>query len=311
MLVITCPGQGAQKSGFLESFLELETFSAQIDDLAAASGIDLRAHGTTSDDETIKDTALAQPLLVAAAIACAAELGVTPDVVAGHSVGEIAAAQIAGILTPADAMRFVAVRGAGMAEAAAATPTGMSAVVGGEPADVLAAIDAAGAAPANVNGGGQTVAAGALTNLETLAENPPERARVIPLPVAGAFHTEYMAPAVPALTETATELTVTDPSLPILTNSDGSVVDSGAAYVDLLVTQVTNPVRWDLCQETLQRLGVTGLIELVPGGTLTGIARRALKGVETYPIKSAADLDGAREFAAAHAGAAANAGEEG
>ncbi|GAA3830933.1 ACP S-malonyltransferase [Brevibacterium ammoniilyticum] len=303
MLVITCPGQGAQKSGFLASFLQLPTFAAQIDELSDASGIDLRLHGTESDDETIKDTALAQPLLVAAAIACAAELGVTPDIVAGHSVGEIAAAQIAGILSPADAMRFVAVRGTGMAEAAAATPTGMSAVVGGEPADVLAAIADAGLTPANVNGGGQTVAAGSLPDLETLAENPPERARVIPLPVAGAFHTEYMAPAVPALTETAASLSVSDPTTPILTNADGSVVTDGSAYVDLLVSQVTNPVRWDLCQETLLAQGVTGLIELVPGGTLTGIARRAMKGVETFPIKSAADLDGAREFAAAHAGA--------
>lgn len=303
MLVITCPGQGAQKSGFLSSFLQLPTFAAQIDELADASGIDLRVHGTESDDETIKDTALAQPLLVAAAIACAAELGVTPDIVAGHSVGEIAAAQIAGILSPADAMRFVAVRGTGMAEAAAATPTGMSAVVGGEPADVLAAIAESGLTPANVNGGGQTVAAGSLPDLERLAENPPERARVIPLPVAGAFHTEYMAPAVPALTETAASLSVSDPTTPILTNADGSVVTDGSAYVDLLVSQVTNPVRWDLCQETLLAQGVTGLIELVPGGTLTGIARRAMKGVETFPIKSAADLDGAREFAAAHAGA--------
>jgi [acyl-carrier-protein] S-malonyltransferase len=301
VLAITCPGQGAQKSGFLSSFLELDTFSAQIDELQAASGIDLRLHGTESDDETIKDTALAQPLLVASAIACAAELGVTPDVVAGHSVGEIAAAQMAGIFTPADAMAFVSVRADGMAAAAAATPTGMSAVVGGQPEDVLAAIEAAGASPANVNGGGQTVAAGSLDALSALDENPPERARVIPLPVAGAFHTEYMAPATDALAATAAELNVSDPQVRILTNSDGSAVAAGRDYVDLLVRQVTNPVRWDLCQETLLAEGVTGMIELVPGGTLTGIARRAMKGVETFAIKSAADIDGAREFAAAHA----------
>ncbi|WP_166971607.1 ACP S-malonyltransferase [Brevibacterium atlanticum] len=301
MLAITCPGQGAQKSGFLSSFLELETFSAQIDELQAASGIDLRLHGTESDDETIKDTALAQPLLVASAIACAAELGVTPAVVAGHSVGEIAAAQLAGIFTSADAMSFVSVRANGMASAAAATPTGMSAVVGGVPEDVLAAIEAAGASPANVNGGGQTVAAGSREALDALAENPPERARVIPLPVAGAFHTEYMAPATEALDATASELEISDPQVRILTNSDGSAVAGGRDYVDLLVKQVTNPVRWDLCQESLLAEGVTGMIELVPGGTLTGIARRAMKGVETFAIKSAADLDGAREFAAAHA----------
>ena len=301
MLAITCPGQGAQKSGFLSSFLELETFSAQIDELSAATEIDLRLHGTESDDETIKDTALAQPLLVASAIACAAELGISPGVVAGHSVGEIAAAQIAGILTAADAMRFVSVRGQGMASAAATTPTGMSAVVGGQPEDVLSAIEAAGASPANVNGGGQTVAAGSLDALSALSENPPERARVIPLQVAGAFHTEYMAPATDDLAATAADLSPSDPQVTILSNSDGAVVASGREYVDRLVKQVTNPVRWDLCQEALLSSGITGMIELVPGGTLTGIARRAMKGVETFAIKSAADLDGAREFAAAHA----------
>lgn len=301
MLAITCPGQGAQKSGFLSSFLELDAFAAQIDELSSASGIDLRLHGTESDDETIKDTALAQPLLVASAIACAAELGVRADYVAGHSVGEIAAAQIAGVFSPADAMRFVAVRGTGMAAAAAQTPTGMSAVVGGEPSDVLSAIEAAGASPANVNGGGQTVAAGSLEDLEKLAENPPERARVIALPVAGAFHTEYMASATKELAATASALEIADPASYILSNSDGTVISSGQNYVDRLVRQVTNPVRWDLCQETLLNAGITGMIELVPGGTLTGIARRAMKGVETFAIKSAADLDGAREFAATHA----------
>ena len=301
MLAITCPGQGAQKTGFLSSFLELDTFSAQIDELSTASGIDLRLHGTESDDETIKDTAVAQPLLVASAIACAAELGVSPAVVAGHSVGEIAAAQIAGVFTPDDAMRFVKVRADGMAAAAAATPTGMSAVVGGQPEDVLAAIEAAGASPANVNGGGQTVAAGSLDALESLAENPPERARVISLAVAGAFHTEYMAAATDDLAAAASAMEVSDPTVSILSNSDGTAVETGREYVDRLVRQVTNPVRWDLCQETLLSAGVTGMIELVPGGTLTGIARRAMKGVETFAIKSAADLDGAREFAAAHA----------
>ena len=301
MLAITCPGQGAQKTGFLSSFLELDTFSAQIDELSTASGIDLRLHGTESDDETIKDTAVAQHLLVASAIACAAELGISPAVVAGHSVGEIAAAQIAGIFPPADAMADVKVRADGMAAAAAATPTGMSAVVGGQPEDVLAAIEAAGASPANVNGGGQTVAAGSLEALEALAENPPERARVISLAVAGAFHTEFMASATADLSAAASAMEVSDPTVSILSNSDGTSVETGREYVDRLVKQVTNPVRWDLCQESLLNTGITGMIELVPGGTLTGIARRAMKGVETFAIKSAADLDGAREFAAAHA----------
>ncbi|WP_241897284.1 ACP S-malonyltransferase, partial [Brevibacterium epidermidis] len=214
---------------------------------------------------------------------------------------EIAAAQIAGIFTPADAMAFVKVRADGMAAAAAATPTGMSAVVGGQPEDVLAAIEAAGASPANVNGGGQTVAAGSLEALEALAENPPERARVISLAVAGAFHTEFMASATADLSAAASAMEVSDPTVSILSNSDGTSVETGREYVDRLVKQVTNPVRWDLCQESLLNTGITGMIELVPGGTLTGIARRAMKGVETFAIKSAADLDGAREFAAAHA----------
>jgi [acyl-carrier-protein] S-malonyltransferase len=304
VLVIACPGQGAQKSGFLSSWLELPGFAATIDELTEASGIDLRRHGTESDDETIKDTAVAQPLLVASAIAAYRELFADqplPQVVAGHSVGEIAAAQIAGILEPEAAMDFVRVRATGMAEASAAAPTGMAAVVGGEPEAVLTAIETAGLAPANVNGGGQTVAAGSLENIDSLVENAPERARVIPLKVAGAFHTDYMSPAQHPLSELAAGLSPQDPRISILTNADGRQVGSGAEYLDLLVNQVTNPVRWDLCQQQLLDMGVTGLIELVPGGTLTGLAKRAMKGVETLALKSADDLEAARAFVQSHA----------
>lgn len=306
MLVTACPGQGAQKAGFLTSWLELPGFATTFDSLAEASGIDLRTHGTTSDDATITDTAIAQPLLVAAAIAAHTEIfgdTLSTDVVAGHSVGEIGAAAIAGILSPAQAMALVQARGAAMADAAAAAPSGMAAVVGGDPDDVLAAISAAGLEPANVNGGGQTVAAGAKDRIEAFADNPPERARVIPLKVAGAFHTSFMAPASEAVAATAGTLTPQDPSVTILTNADGTAVDSGTRYLDLLVSQVTNPVRWDLCQQTLVASGVTGILELVPGGTLTGLAKRAMKGVEVFPVKSADDIDAAREFARAHAGA--------
>lgn len=306
MLVTACPGQGAQKAGFLTSWLELPGFATTFDSLAEASGIDLRTHGTTSDDATITDTAIAQPLLVAAAIAAHTEIfgdTLSTDVVAGHSVGEIGAAAIAGILSPAQAMTLVQARGAAMADAAAAAPSGMAAVVGGDPDDVLAAISAAGLEPANVNGGGQTVAAGAKDRIEAFADNPPERARVIPLKVAGAFHTSFMAPASEAVAATAGTLTPQDPSVTILTNADGTAVDSGTRYLDLLVSQVTNPVRWDLCQQTLVASGVTGILELVPGGTLTGLAKRAMKGVEVFPVKSADDIDAAREFARAHAGA--------
>ena len=215
-------------------------------------------------------------------------------------MGEIAAAQIAGILSPADAMTFVSVRAQGMAAASALEPTGMAAVVGGVSDDVLAAIAAAGLTPANVNGGGQTVAAGSLSGIEQLVANPPERARVIPLKVAGAFHTEYMSPAQAELATTAQSITAQDPTTSILTNADGTVVTDGRAYVDLLVGQVTHPVRWDLCQATMLDAGVTGFLELVPGGTLTGLAKRAMKGVETFAVKSADDVDGARAFIAAH-----------
>nr|WP_232483345.1 ACP S-malonyltransferase [Brevibacterium yomogidense] len=306
VLVTACPGQGAQKAGFLTSWLELPGFATSFDSLAEASGIDLRIHGTTSDDATITDTSIAQPLLVAAAIASYTEIfgdELSTDAVAGHSVGELGAAAIAGILSPAQAMTLVQARGAAMAAAAAAAPSGMAAVVGGDPDDVLAAITDAGLEPANVNGGGQTVAAGAKDRIDAFADNPPERARVIPLKVAGAFHTSFMAPASEAVAATAGTLAPQDPTVTILTNADGTAVASGPRYLDLLVSQVTNPVRWDLCQQTLVDSGVTGILELVPGGTLTGLAKRAMKGVEVFPVKSADDIDAAREFVRAHAGA--------
>lgn len=283
--------------------MEIDSFKQTIASASEAVGLDLIAHGTTSDDETIKDTAIAQPLLVASAIASAREvLGDTaPSFYAGHSVGEIGAAALAGILTDSDAMNFVGVRSRGMAQASNAVPTGMAAVIGGVQDDVLAAIEAAGLQPANVNGGGQIVAAGALENIDKLKDNPPERTRVIPLQVAGAFHTDFMASAQPELQELADSLNPNDPTVSILSNRDGRPVENGRDYVQSLVSQVTSPVRWDLCQQTLVESGVTGLLELLPGGTLTGIARRGMKGVETFALTSADQLDEARAFVAAHA----------
>lgn len=283
--------------------MEIDSFKQTIASASEAVGLDLIAHGTTSDDETIKDTAIAQPLLVASAIASAREvLGDTaPSFYAGHSVGEIGAAALAGILTDSDAMNFVGVRSRGMAQASKAVPTGMAAVIGGVQDDVLAAIEAAGLQPANVNGGGQIVAAGALENIDKLKDNPPERTRVIPLQVAGAFHTDFMASAQPELQELADSLNPNDPTVSILSNRDGRPVENGREYVQSLVSQVTSPVRWDLCQQTLVESGVTGLLELLPGGTLTGIARRGMKGVETFALTSADQLDEARAFVTAHA----------
>ncbi|MFI5085724.1 MAG: ACP S-malonyltransferase [Actinomycetales bacterium] len=307
MLAIVCPGQGSQSPGFLAPWLELPFVAARLDQLSEAAGLDLAAHGTTSDAATIKDTAVAQPLIVAAGLitgeALLADRAADLDVVfAGHSVGEITASVLAGVISESDAMIFVRERANTMATAAAAAPTGMSAVVGGNPGEVLAAIEAAGLTPANMNSAGQTVAAGTLDQLARLAANPPAKARVIPLPVAGAFHTRHMAPAVSALEALAPQIRTADPARPLLSNFDGAPVASGAAALSSLIAQVSRPVRWDLCMETLVSLGVTALIELAPAGTLTGLAKRAMPGVATVAVKTPADLDAARELLAAAGG---------
>ena len=266
--------------------------------LSEIAGIDLTAHGTTSDEDTIKDTAVAQPLIVAAGLVAAkslfdVELGTLPVILAGHSVGEITASALAGVLTEQEAMTFVRERGNSMAAAAAVTPTGMSAVVGGDPAEVLAAIEATGATPANVNGAGQTVAAGTFEQLKALADNPPAKARVIPLKVAGAFHTSHMSPAVSALEALKPGLTPQKPQVPLLSNFDGGEVTDGGAAVESLIAQVSRPVRWDLCMETLVQRGVSGVIELAPAGTLAGLAKRGMPGVKTVAVKTPDDLTAA------------------
>jgi [acyl-carrier-protein] S-malonyltransferase len=272
--------------------------AGQLASLSDIAGIDLIAHGTTSDEETIKDTAVAQPLIVAAGLVAASslfdvELGSLPVILAGHSVGEITASALAGVLTKQEAMTFVRERANSMAAAASVTPTGMSAVVGGDPAEVLAAITAAGATPANVNGAGQTVAAGTFEQLKALAENPPAKARVIPLKVAGAFHTSHMAPAVSALKALEPQLKPKAPKVPLLSNFDGGEVTDGRAAVDSLIAQVSRPVRWDRCMETMVARGVTGVIELAPAGTLAGLAKRGMPGVKTVAVKTPDDLSAA------------------
>ncbi|WP_426996090.1 ACP S-malonyltransferase [Pseudarthrobacter sp. N5] len=298
MLAIVCPGQGSQTPGFLAPWLELPSVAAQLASLSEIAGIDLTAHGTTSDEDTIKDTAVAQPLIVAAGLVAAkslfdVELSSLPVVLAGHSVGEITASALAGVLTENEAMSFVRERANSMAAAAAVTPTGMSAIVGGDPAEVLAAIEASGATPANVNGAGQTVAAGTFEQLQSLAENPPAKARVIPLKVAGAFHTSHMSPAVSALEALRPELQPRNPTVPLLSNFDGGEVTDGAAAVESLIAQVSRPVRWDLCMESLVRRGVAGVIELAPAGTLAGLAKRGMPGVKTVAVKTPDDLTAA------------------
>ncbi|WP_406831230.1 ACP S-malonyltransferase [Pedococcus sp. KACC 23699] len=301
MLAIVCPGQGSQTPGFLAPWLELAAFRERLESLSDVAGLDLVAHGTTSDAETIKDTAVAQPLIVGAGLAAAAVLlpsgpAGTVGVTAGHSVGEITAAAFAGVLSDHDAMVLVRERGAAMAAASARTPTGMSAVLGGDPAEVAAVLERHGLTAANANGAGQTVAAGTLDQLAALAADPPAKARVIALPVAGAFHTHHMAPAVEALGQLAQGFDVSDPGVTLLSNRDGSAVTTGAEVVSRLVQQVSNPVRWDLCMRTMVEQGVTTLIELAPAGTLVGLAKRGMPGVTTVAVKTPDDLVAAQQL---------------
>ncbi|GGJ61842.1 ACP S-malonyltransferase [Glutamicibacter ardleyensis] len=306
MLAIVCPGQGSQTPGFLTDWLEVDGVRDHLTALGDITGRDLLAHGTTSDEETIKDTAVAQPLIVAAGLVSARALFgdslPAGAILAGHSVGEITASALAGALSETDALTFVRERANAMAQAAATTPTGMAAVLGGDPEEVLAKLSELGLTPANANGGGQTVAAGTLEQLEALVANPPAKARVIPLKVAGAFHTSHMQPAVGVLQELSSSLSPQNPQLTLLSNFDGAPVTDGATNLASLVAQVSRPVRWDLCMETLAAQGVTGVLELAPAGTLVGLARRGLKGVKTLALKSPAELDAAREFIAEHAG---------
>lgn len=306
MLVIVCPGQGAQKPGFLAPWLELPGMSERLAELSEAAGLDLAAHGTQSDADTIRDTAVAQPLLVAAGILAGEALAEgrsdIADAMAGHSVGEVTAAALSGVLTTEQAMRLVSARATAMAEAAAAEPTSMAAVVGGDRTEVLAALERHGLVPANLNSAGQVVAAGAADAISALAEDAPARTRVIPLQVAGAFHTPYMAPARTRLEELRPQLTPADPQVPLVSNAGGRVVTSGQEYLDLLVAQVSSPVDWAACMDTFRDRGITGMIEVAPAGTLTGLAKRELKGIELVSLNTPDDLDAARALVADHPG---------
>lgn len=304
MIAVLCPGQGAQTPGMLRPWLDLPSVAERLGALSEATDIDLVAHGTTSDGDTIRDTAVAQPLLVAMALATAREVlgDAIPAVAAGHSVGEFGAAALAGAISDTDALRLVTVRARAMARAAAAAePTSMAAVLGGDPDEVLAALASHGLTAANMNGGGQVVAAGAKSAIEALVAAPPTRARVIELQVAGAFHTQTMQPAVATLAQAAASVQARDVAKVLLSNADGAQVTQGAHVLARLVSQVANPVRWDLCQQTMLDMGVTAIIEVAPGGVLTGLARRSMKGIPAVALKSPDDLDAARELLEAHA----------
>ncbi|WP_075693265.1 ACP S-malonyltransferase [Streptomyces acidiscabies] len=302
MLVLVAPGQGAQTPGFLTPWLELPGVSDQLSAWSEVIGLDLVHYGTNADADEIRDTAVAQPLLVAAGIVSGAALGaITPGAVAGHSVGELTAATWAGVLTPEDALSLVRKRGLAMAEAAAVTETGMAALLGGEPEITLPHLEKLGLTPANINGAGQIVAAGTAEQIAALVADKPEGVRkVVALKVAGAFHTHHMSPAVEKLAEAAQALTPADPTVAYVSNKDGKAVATGAEVLERLVGQVANPVRWDLCMETFKELGATAIIEAAPGGTLTGLAKRALPDVPRLALKTPDDLDAARELIAEH-----------
>ncbi|MCA1220500.1 ACP S-malonyltransferase [Streptomyces sp. 8L] len=312
MLVLVAPGQGAQTPGFLTPWLDLPGAEEKLRQWSALIDLDLVHYGTEADEEQIRDTAVAQPLLVASALLSARQLlpsqgDVTAAVgaVAGHSVGELAAVALAGVLSDDEAMLLVRTRGRAMAEAAAVTETGMAALLGGERDTSVAHLERLGLTPANVNGKTQIVAAGTLEQLAALAEDKPEGVRrVVPLKVAGAFHTRHMALAVDTLAAATKEFTPRDPALPYVSNRDGQTVPTGGDALARLVGQVANPVRWDLCMETFQSLGATALVELCPGGTLAGLAKRDLPGVKTLALKTPDQLDEARALIAGQSTAA-------
>ncbi|MFY0407234.1 acyltransferase domain-containing protein [Solicola sp. PLA-1-18] len=308
MLVIVAPGQGAQTPGFLTPWLEDPSFAGRLEWLSTVAGLDLAHYGTQADAETIRDTAVAQPLLVATGMLSALALFPHPGdafqsvgAAAGHSVGEITAAAGLRVITAEQAMVLVRERGKAMAEASARTPTSMTAVLGGDRDEVLESLERHGLTAANDNGPGQVVAAGTVEQLEAFGDDAPAKARLIPLSVAGAFHTEHMAPAVEHLGRLARSVSTHDPRTKLISNRDGHVVHDGDDVLRRIVTQVANPVRWDLCMDTMRELGVTGILEVPPAGTLTGIAKRALKGVETFALKTPDMLDDARAFVANHA----------
>ncbi|OBH61652.1 ACP S-malonyltransferase [Mycobacterium colombiense] len=302
MIALLAPGQGSQTEGMLSPWLELAGAADQLALWSKASGLDLVRLGTTASTEEITDTAVTQPLVVAATLLAHQELtkrGLLSEadlVVAGHSVGEIAAYAIAGVIAADDAVALAATRGAEMAKACAIEPTGMSAVLGGDEGEVLARLEQLDLFPANRNAAGQIVAAGALTALEKLAEDPPEKARVRALGVAGAFHTRYMASALDGYAAAAASVQTSEPTAKLLSNRDGKPVASAAAAMEALVAQLTQPVRWDLCTATLRDLEVTAAVEFPPAGTLTGIAKRELRGVTARAVKSPADLDALAEL---------------
>jgi [acyl-carrier-protein] S-malonyltransferase len=298
MLVILAPGQGSQKPGFMTNWLEIPMYKSKLEEFSETISVDLIKHGTLSDEETIRDTAIAQPLIVGASIATAALLDTTNvSGVAGHSVGEIAAAAISGVLSQSDAMKLVEARAKAMAAAASSgEATSMAAILGGDTAIVISKLNELGLSAANYNGAGQIVAAGSKAGIERLVSEGIEGSKVIPLSVAGAFHTQYMLPAVGELEQFLPAISVSDPAIKLWSNQKGQLVSSGQEFVNLLVGQIANSVRWDLCMEAMVNAGVTAVIEVSPAGTLAGLAKRGMPGVEIVALREPKDLEAAQDL---------------
>lgn len=302
MIALTCPGQGAQTPGFLAPWLKLDSFKNEIEKYSAILQMDLIHFGTLADAEEIKDTRIAQPLIVSATLASHAALiealggSAKFQGAAGHSVGEIAAAKIAGVLDTAAALGFVKARGENMALAASLEESSMAAVVGGEQDLVLEHLSRLNLLAANYNGKGQIVAAGSSEGIKQLIASPPNGSRVVGLAVAGAFHTAFMESAKVALASLASSIRTENPKLLIWSNSDGSRIESGEKFLELLISQVSKPVRWDKTMDSMVSAGIRAVVELLPGGTLTGIAKRSMPGVATFALKTPEDLDKAAAF---------------
>lgn len=296
MLALIAPGQGSQTPGMLTPWITNPDARDLLTSWSQAIDLDLTHLGTNADAEEIRDTAHAQPLIVAAGLLSARALGAENKIsfMAGHSVGEITAAALAGVFSEVDALRLVRIRGVEMAKAAHDSESGMSAVLGGVREDVLKAIADAGLVVANDNGGGQIVAAGSLHALSLLA---PDGARVRALQVSGAFHTEFMRPALLACKAFAAGIAVTDSKIGLISNKDGAVLLSGVRILDRMIEQIASPVRWDLCMASMESIGVTHAIEIAPAGTLVGLLKRGVPNIQTCAIKSPDDLDSARTFA--------------
>jgi [acyl-carrier-protein] S-malonyltransferase len=306
MLAVCAPGQGSQFSGMLKPWLVIPEIKSAISDFSDQLEIDIAEIGCNYADNDIRTTDLAQVLIVVNSIISHKllrdNLNSKNDIVcAGHSVGEIAAGLFSGVYIVDAALSLVRKRGIAMAKAAShSSETGMAAILGGSKEEVINYLVQFNLIAANINSDGQIVAAGGKSDLINLQENPMPNTRVRPLDVAAAFHTNYMDSAKNEFEDFVSTIEVSDPNSGVLSNSDGQKVISGKDFVDKLVRQIISPVRWDLCQESFISLGVTGMLELAPGNTLCGIAKRQIPNVETFAFKSPDDLQGAIDFINKH-----------